>query len=546
MNQEELKKLPRVKLQKLAKAHGVKANLKTELIITQLLERIVGQPFTAPEEDSSKEHSLPQEGETQALQQDITKISSVLTKEPSRPSATNKRSGSARPRDSVAKHKRFQTGSQEHAHADGDGESRPTSEAPIPIPKGSLSVRKASGPLSRATAGPPVAPQAARQTDKSISSTSRTPYIEAQPLNAVGAAAAPPPLELIASRSSDHTRSYTGDTDTWVPEIPDNAGPFYSISTGVPANAPYPPGELRTVSHFAAAIRRIMKHGPCVPPGTVRSPLTDPEGPRASEGQDDMDTMSSGGSGPWPVFNFDDSQAPTATNTWTPSTPPRSQAPGPAPSGPPLEKLEPEGPRATEEHLKAVVGKMADISKVHKQRWAELNGFEERVVPLMPTVDSLRTLVRQERAQCERMTNYLAYWNPVGPKWKEADIWDRACPTRIDEAGNEIEIVSEDEDLVANEHPLPSGAKPTDIVMRKMAYRRDEDDECATLHPPSCPVAKVPSSDCRKRRRPTPMNELGIEQRPSKRLRDGAEPLPEPLVPVPVLDAISEDQEDAQ
>lgn len=214
---------------------------------------------------------------------------------------------------------------------------------------------------------------------------------------------------------------------------------------------------------FNARIRLILD-GPNPPPQP-----DDPSDP--IDYQDDCDLDFSG-----PLPPIIPSRAPTdATNVWTPSTPPRSRA-GPSfrpltasPASPGPEEMPPyESPSAlspvvpspdpplqprrerlaSEKQVKAVVTKMADISAMHKACWEAANTFEPEIEFLAGTLDGMRTLIRQSRAQRERMALWLSYRNPEQPDWEESEFWPqdgRTYRTRLDEEGREVEVTSEDE-----------------------------------------------------------------------------------------------------
>ncbi|KAJ8474281.1 hypothetical protein ONZ51_g7320 [Trametes cubensis] len=152
---------------------------------------------------------------------------------------------------------------------------------------------------------------------------------------------------------------------------------------------------------------------------------------------------------------------------------------------------------------------MADISAMHKACWEAANTFEPEIEFLAGTLDGMRTLIRQSRAQRERMALWLSYRNPDQPDWEESEFWPqdgRTYRTRLDEEGREVEVTSEDEAAGLEQGQL-------------------------------------------KRRRNTPAAALIFGQRPSKKMRgddgqgDAAQPAP---APAPGLGAISEDQEEEE
>ncbi|KAI0365587.1 hypothetical protein BV20DRAFT_728025 [Pilatotrama ljubarskyi] len=522
MDREELKQLPRSELQKLAKTHGVKANIKSEAIIAQLLER-----FT----DGAPAHS------------DAAKIDHSDAG-PTKPSV-EKKDAPAPPQEKRARKLVAMKKQPKQMVRPQSPVNEPQSREAAPVAR--RSPRKASRAHPQQQTGVVEGPSTPREADKSISSASRAPYVVVPPLSALRTGTRPRAQSLEPPRSSPRTRSHTGNTETSLHEFPSGLGPFYSISTGIPRelrNLPEERGRPAPLQILNQAIQRII-HGS---PHTANGP---PSPPQANAGAaDDSDMVMDGDTtytGP-PILPILPSQVPSnATNIWTPSTPPRSRGPPPPPVDPMEEDVEnilPEEPRASENQVKAVVAKIADISRVHKVRMRTLNEYGDRVVRLSHTADNLRTLVRQERSHRVRMQNYLAYWNAIEPKWKEDEIWDRARPTRIDDDGYEIEIMSDEEDEVRKQHPLPSGAQPTEILMRRVAHRREEVDEDVRLSERLELTAERQLPGTKKRRRPTPAKELELGTRPAKRARrpenDGA--ATDVAAPRPLPD-IAEDDE---
>ncbi|KAI9064522.1 hypothetical protein FKP32DRAFT_579392 [Trametes sanguinea] len=450
MNQEALRKLPRVQLQKLAKTHGVKANAKSEQIIHQLVELYPGGvPSNVLEEQPSESvlpNGSPNAGEPQAPKLPATP--------PTRPKkrATPKRRPQRKIRSQLV-----------------EPEDEALTQAVVNGPE--IENRAST---STVAATPPESVQQAAQLPpaRCMSAAQKT----GEPSGATRAASTLPPLsalrgvaglraqfsrESISELGDDHT----GDTGTWVPQLPE--GPLFSISTGPP------PAETRQEipQNFAQAIRDIMEHGP-FPPINREEPSSDDVRQHSPEPPTEDDT----GSRIYPVFSPAEEPA-NGDDGWTPSTPNYSWAQVWAAGKAARERQAASQPRANEKQLKDIVCKIADISRVQQERLAEVDANGERALKVQTRMDALRTAVRQEEAQCERMINYLAYWNPEQKEWTDDQIWDRALPTRIDEEGNEVEIVSDDEEAMAMEEQRPSGARPTEIVMRRFVGHHDEENE---------------------------------------------------------------------
>ncbi|KAL7277841.1 hypothetical protein ACG7TL_008786 [Trametes sanguinea] len=496
LDQAALKNLPRAQLQKLAKTHGVKANTKSELIISQLLKVY---PEGVPSDCIEEQPNEP-------LQHDHSSNSGEphASKLPTTPPT--------RPKKRTIPKRRPQRKIRSQVMEPDDEDLTQAALAGLYSNRSSYStgVRPASSSTSKCPQGIDVA-DGERGKDLKCRENA---------------------FQFSTESVSGPSHEHTGDTDTWVPELPD--GPLFSISTGVPATEPrqdLPPD-------FAQAIRDIMKHGP-FPPINPDGVSSDDVRPHSSTAPADDDT----GSRVYPAF--DPAEEPAdGDDGWTPSTQPRSFDAVWAAGEADRAREEANQPRATEKQLKAIVRKMANISRVQKARRRKLGAYERRADAIHGRMDAMLTAVHQERAQCERMLKYLAYWNPAEPEWTDDQIWDRAVPTRIDEDGNEVEIVSDDEE--AREEHRPSDSRPTEIVMRRFIEHRDmeaEDVRISQILPLTASRRLVvpPDSPCGKRRRLTGISEL-TGDRPNKRVRR-----PDALDvsgDVPVLDAISEDAEE--
>ncbi|KAI0332964.1 hypothetical protein GY45DRAFT_1432723 [Cubamyces sp. BRFM 1775] len=573
-SEDELRKLPRAKLQKLAKTHGIRANLKSEAIIAELL-----RVFSKEESHKSPATAGPQPPSPVAGPSlPTTQATALDTAQPTR---------STRPRMLVALQKppkgaKLPTGMT--AKADGASPPQRTESPPVltrvPTPSGSS---KAPEPGTSAPSGEPSRPQApfmpslgvfrppsvnhprvffppapkspgrgARpdpptqvaaapqpDADRSISSASRAHHGDLPPVSELLAEVGPVPAHVLrrAKTSSpaptDHTlTAASGSThNEQLPYIPDGMIPEhnYSVSTGIPPGPPEPTWGDR-LKQFNAQIRLLLDGD-----NPAQQQESASQANNVSDYQDDADLDYSG-----PLSPLVPSRAPTdATNIWTPSTPPRSRA-GPVfrpptaspeemppyespevlsptvPSPPPRQSPVPRHPRlANERQVKAVVAKMADISQVHKECWAAANTFEFEAECLSQTLEGVRTLLRQSKGQRERMALWLSYRNPDQPEWAESEFWPRGRTfrTRRDEEGREIEVTSEDEAAMQEQGQFPT----------------------------------TPEPQSKKRRRNTPAAALIFGQRPSKKMRgetehgDAAQGAP---APAPVLGAISEDQEE--
>ncbi|KAI0629033.1 hypothetical protein C8Q77DRAFT_1161675 [Trametes polyzona] len=444
MNQAELKKLKRPELQRIAKLHGVKANLKTDAIIAELLQRFPG--------------GVPSSAQDEAPEQPVAESSTRTIEKSERP---------AKPLPKVRKTVALQ---------------RPQKGLPV-------SPRRSTGtaPLSPATTIPQASFRVEDGDDIPVD-------------NALGLVPGP-----VSSRTADAPSGYTSSGSRLPerrPDIFDCAREederrmaelmlryqqeeyipgLYSISTGIPP-------EHRQEPVLAQAVQlAINGPHPLDPSRITQEPLTIriPAAPRGFVlPPTTMEADSSSDAGAYPPNQWPRAVAGALrvqqTEHLPPSSPPADSQPEPRWEYAPHEEYEPvprPEPLATEEQMKAVVGKIIDISRVQKQRWKELNELEPKAVSLARSVSTMRTLVDQERANRVRMQNFLAYWRPVSPDWKDADIWDKAARTRIDEYGYEVEITSEDEEEFGVGQTLPPGARPTEVEMRRVAYRHPSEDQ---------------------------------------------------------------------
>ncbi|KAI0776301.1 hypothetical protein BD413DRAFT_610969 [Trametes elegans] len=237
---------------------------------------------------------------------------------------------------------------------------------------------------------------------------------------------------------------------------------------------------------------------------------------------------------------------------------PAPAPPAPAPAAPIPGARIPSSPMPGEERVAPevciqVIAKMQDISRVQNERLTTAEDCEQRADGLVGAVRTIRARIRQEGANCRRLLGFIGYWNNIEPRWKDAEIWNRAAPTRIDEDGHEVEITSDDE---VQEPRLPPGAKPTELLPRRIG-RLDSDDEEAVrvsqvLNPnvQKKPAEVAPEEALGQKRRQTPLLDLAAMQRPAKRRRkarrDDNMSETSPLAgygKTPGLGAIAEDEE---
>ncbi|KAH9856008.1 hypothetical protein C2E23DRAFT_561642 [Lenzites betulinus] len=355
INAVGLKALKRPELQKLAKTHGVKANLKTEAMIAQLLARFPGGvPLDVIKVEDDVRVNPADEGASQGVKTDEPPVCPSPKKNATKAKATKKRQAK---RKSVP------------------------AEEPAAVARSGLAISVPHTETGRSSRYEP------RRAEMSVS-------MHAEPAARVTSSSRAPHSPITPVPQPD-TVAVPSQPTTTMPSVSIHAAPVHD----------------QTMSTDAFASGR---------PAWV--PVHDPHMP------------------------------PDADAGWTPSTAPPNRAPSPSPAP---ARAESEEPRATEEQVRTAVAIIADISKKHKERWAEVNAFEECVERACRSAANLRTLVRQERAQRIRMHDYLAYWNPgVGSEWKDEEIWDRVRPTRFDEEGCEVEVLSDDEDAFREQFPL--------------------------------------------------------------------------------------------
>ncbi|KAI0645272.1 hypothetical protein C8Q79DRAFT_1011353 [Trametes meyenii] len=422
MNREQLQKLARAELQKLAKTHGVKANLKSEAIIAQLLERFSSAVPAGLSQNADNDAPVPAEGSQAAVRQVNHEAPDAPPKRAVRMKALQKR-----PVPQVA--------------VPVDGHNNITAPA---TPKTRASSRKRGAKLAstkitavKTTAGP----SARTEANRSVSSASRAPY---EATKQVASKHDQPPNDAPASAEGHPVGATDANENN---ELSDGQSPFYSISAGVPTQRRSGP-EDQAVGPAnptpAPAAVASLKSPRLHDPPNVRPPsrlAAEPPQVPITMVDDDDTTWSHTDFAPAGDLEYT-AQMPTGSFASTTPTAALEAALHPAF----IPDQDTQEPHAPTEQVKAVVAKIADIARVVRIRRRTLNGYETRAQGFIDTAEALRTLVRQERAHRERMQNYLAYWNPIEPRWQESEIWDRECRTRIDENGNELEIVSDDEE----------------------------------------------------------------------------------------------------
>ncbi|KAI0665649.1 hypothetical protein C8Q78DRAFT_1157462 [Trametes maxima] len=457
MNREQLQKLPRAELQKLAKTHGVKANLKSDVIITQLLERFSEATTSGPSQDVNNDAQVAEGSQTFIKQ---TNAPDVPPKRAVRMKALQKR---PIPQVVVPEH------SQETASAAATPKTRASSKK-----RGPQLSKKISAKVI--TAGP----SARTDANRSVSSASRAPYDTTHRV-------ASPNNQSPYGTSASAIRHPMGSNDVGeISQLQDSQAPFDSISAG---------GSRERRSRHED--QGMSFTDPIPAPAAVsslgssrhhNSPNVRPPAPPTAEQFQIPITLVDDDDSTWahtdilPAGDVEyTGQIPTCSYASTTPTGALDAMARPALASDP----EPQEPTVSTEQVKAVVAKIADIARVVRTRRRTVHGYDTRTQGLGNTVGALRSLVRQERAHRERMQNYLAYWHPVEPRWRECEIWEGEGPTRIDEHGNEVEIMSDDEEQEQEQNPMAA-----------------------------------PSSDAesRKRRRVTPGME-STEGRPSKKLR---------------------------
>ncbi|CDO75848.1 hypothetical protein BN946_scf184346.g9 [Trametes cinnabarina] len=503
MDCQQLQRLNRKELQTLAKSHGIKANIKSAQIISQLLKlHPDGIPSTHRGQQGEASGRSGADGDSRSATERL----------PTTPVTQPKKLVTPKRRP-LRKTKAQRMMPEDELLTQAAGSSSPTSLATTPL---SLHAsRKAAS--TRRTAVPLDSEVASTSRNVGRVSSTRDGVCMVIPESASapqGAGSNPRAIDGVSNVSGFPVSA----TDPGVPQLAASPGPQYSVPFAFSGRGFYAsngPFALRPDHSSDDAHAQALSEV---------APTDDDTGP-----------------GVHPAF-----MAPRALDDdgeWTPTTPTRTF--DDVWAAVKAQRLQGNEPRATEAHLEAIVRKVADISKVHRERLAELHEYEYRASVLEPTVKGVRKVVQQERANCERLMTFLAYWNPVEPRWKDAEIWDRACPTRIDENGMEVEIVSDDEDAA---QCLPPGAKPTEILMRRIAFRADDEDDelrLSEIFPltASRHLAVPPSSAGGKRRRVTPVHEADADRRPNKRLRRGLEDGENIRPNAPALDAISEDAE---
>ncbi|KAI1785212.1 hypothetical protein LXA43DRAFT_976354 [Ganoderma leucocontextum] len=124
---------------------------------------------------------------------------------------------------------------------------------------------------------------------------------------------------------------------------------------------------------------------------------------------------------------------------------------------------------ATDEQLHGMVARLAMLARHQCAAQTGLDEITEDVNRLHRSAPRLRARLRQERASFQRMRAYLGHLNVrVEPEWDHAEIWDTACLLREDDRGNQIEVETSDEEEEEwrEQNPLPPNARTTEIEMQ--------------------------------------------------------------------------------
>ncbi|RDX49244.1 hypothetical protein OH76DRAFT_541678 [Lentinus brumalis] len=101
---------------------------------------------------------------------------------------------------------------------------------------------------------------------------------------------------------------------------------------------------------------------------------------------------------------------------------------------------------ATDSDIHDAVRKMANIAKFQQQCRKSLERMSEITSTSGIICSDLEAVVQQECFHFQRMTTYVDHVNPeLAPRWRDEVIWDKACPTFVDDDDNLLEYDTDDE-----------------------------------------------------------------------------------------------------
>ena len=101
---------------------------------------------------------------------------------------------------------------------------------------------------------------------------------------------------------------------------------------------------------------------------------------------------------------------------------------------------------ATDKMLYDAVCKMANIARFRDETEDNLNAMERENVRMKGSLSQLDAMIRQERSHLQRMRTFMDHVHPsLVPRWREEVIWDKACPTYLDDDGDLVEYDTDDE-----------------------------------------------------------------------------------------------------
>ncbi|KAJ7099592.1 hypothetical protein B0H15DRAFT_554022 [Mycena belliarum] len=87
-----------------------------------------------------------------------------------------------------------------------------------------------------------------------------------------------------------------------------------------------------------------------------------------------------------------------------------------------------DGDPANPEVVKLTIKDMAEASRNNRRCLKHAEDIRARAEKLQKEAAALRTMVRVEQAERERLESYFKHWQPIGPEWSYHAVWDGPVP----------------------------------------------------------------------------------------------------------------------
>ncbi|RPD57802.1 hypothetical protein L226DRAFT_562054 [Lentinus tigrinus ALCF2SS1-7] len=235
---------------------------------------------------------------------------------------------------------------------------------------------------------------------------------------------------------------------------------MFSASTRLPG--PADQMEARRVSNSCSRPHAQQAPYPVVAPSTVwRAPAsamgstTRPSSPARSAEPALLDDSVQGPGSGWlepPIIH-----APLEVDTPPGVAQPTLPTMHPREACDPVQKdVQPAQPSlATDSNLYDTVRKMASIAKFQQHCRNTLEGMNTATSITGETFSDLDALVQQECVHFQRMSTFVDHVHPeLAPRWRPNVIWDKACPTYLDDEDNLLEYDTDDENAPKSPAPV--------------------------------------------------------------------------------------------